>query len=264
MKKAGKLAFIFTIFIIASCSGVTVENPREDLYVTPGSNAQTSFRVINRTNQSQQMTVYQTDYSFKSDGSNEFLSPGSHPRSNAEWLNFSPRQFTIKPGMKMNIDVSVNVPNKQLTGSYWSILMVEYIDSGNNNPNADDINDQTGLTVKRRQGIQIRTHFSGTGEMKARYFNQQIRSENGKLFFDVDMENIGTLYFSGNFWIEFFDSRGKSVSKVSLERKSIYPDCSVRFSADVSHLKSGKYTALCVYDTLKNKVFGGKYQIEIP
>jgi hypothetical protein len=78
------------------------------------------------------------------------------------------------------------------------------------------------------------------------------------------MENIGTLYFSGNFWIEFFDSRGKSVSKVSLERKSIYPDCSVRFSADVSHLKSGKYTALCVYDTLKNKVFGGKYQIEIP
>jgi hypothetical protein len=204
--------FLLTLLATANCFAVTVENPRDDLYVTPGSQSQTSFRVINRSGKSQQMTVYQTDYSFKADGTTEFGSPGSHPRSNAEWLSFSPKQFTIEPNAKITINVSANVPDEPLVGTYWSVLMVEYI---------DDPQKQAAVTVKRRQGIQIRTHFSNTGELKARYFNQKIKKANDKTLFEVDMENTGTLFYSGKFWVEFFDNRGKPVEKIEVNRKSV-------------------------------------------
>lgn len=265
MKKIFKPILLLFILVTMSCSAVTVENPREDLYVSPGSSAKTSFRVINRSNKEQQMSVYQTDYSFTADGVNNFASPGTLPRSNANWLRFTPKQFSIQPGAKITIEVSVSVPNAQLSGSYWSVLMVEYVDS-DTNPAENDSKAavKAAIIVKRRQGIQIRTHVSGTGEMKARYFNQNITKRDGKVLFEVDMENIGTLFYSGKFWVELFDQDGYPVDKVTLSSKSIYPGSSCRFSADITNLKKGKYTALCVYDTQSNKVFGGKYQIKIP
>ncbi|MGM0598837.1 MAG: hypothetical protein ACQETH_03360 [Candidatus Rifleibacteriota bacterium] len=265
MAKAFK--FLFIIIFSFSCltaNAVTVENPADDIYISPGGNAETSFRVINRSNKEHQITVYQTDYFFNADGKNEYGSPGQHKRSNADWLEFTPKRFLIQPKSKVAINVTANIPQKSLSGTYWSVLMVEYIDAkateAANTSNADI---QSKVTVKRRTAIQIRTHISGTGEMKARYFNQSIKEIDGERKFFVDMENTGTLYFTGQFYINFFDSKGKPVEKILLGKKSLYPGCSARFSADISHLKKGNYTALCVYDTSGEKVFGGKYQIEI-
>ena len=143
--------------------------------------------------------------------------------------------------------------------------MVEYVDSEQKvDPQNSNEEMRSSIKVKRRQGIQIRTHISGTGDMKARYFNQQVVKKADKVFFEVDLENIGTLFYRGNFWLDIFDEQGQAVDKVTLSEKSIYPGCSARFSADISGLKNGKYTVLCVYDTQSNKVFGGKYQIAIP
>ena len=254
---------IFSLFCL-DANAVTVENPSEDIFVSPGGTAKTSFRVINRTNQEHQITVYQSDYFFEANGKNEFSSPGLLKRSNAGWIDFSPKRFLINPKSKVSIEVSANIPNQPLNGTYWSVLMVEYVDSkatkATSNYNQDM---QSQVTVKRRTAIQIRTHITNTGEMKARYFNQSIKKINGKRIFQVDMENTGSLYFTGKFWIDFYNSQGKPIEKIVLDKKSLYPDCSVRFSADISNLQKGKYTALCIYDTSEEKVFGGKYQIEI-
>jgi uncharacterized protein (DUF2147 family) len=265
MPKALKvfLIFIFSISCL-TVNAVTVENPSDDIYISPGGSAETSFRVINRSNKEHQISVYQTDYFFEANGTNQFGSPGLHQRSNANWLEFTPKRFFIQPKSKVAIKVTANVPQKPLSGTYWSVLMVEYIDAkateAANSSNADI---QSKVTIKRRTAIQIRTHISGTGEMKARYFNQSIKEIDGERKFFVDMENTGTLYFTGQFYINFFDSKGKPVEKILLGKKSLYPGCSARFSANISQLKKGKYTALCVYDTSEEKVFGGKYQIEI-
>ena len=257
------LIFIFSISSLPAYS-VTVENPSDDIYISPGGTAETSFRVINRTNKEHQITVYQTDYFFDAAGNNEFGSPGLLKRSNANWLDFTPKRFLIQPKSKATIKVTANIPSSPLSGTYWSVLMVEYLDAkateAANSSNADM---QSKVKIKRRTAIQVRTHITNTGEMKARYFNQAIKEVDGKRKFFVDMENTGTLYFTGQFYINFFDSTGKPVKKILVNKKSLYPGCSVRFVADISQLQKGKYTALCVYDTSGEKVFGGKYQIEI-
>lgn len=254
---------LFSFILPFSCLAVTVENPRADLYVSPGSNAEAKFNVINRSNHAQTMKVSQSDYTFKADGSNEFAQPGTIARSNAKWIKFSPESFTIKPNTTIEIVLQIHVPNQKMTGTYWSMLMVEYVDQNSLNTakTTDDLN--SGVQVIRRQGVQVRTHITGTGEKKARFLNKNIVKKNGKTFFEIDLENTGTLFYRGDFWVELFNQEGYPIGKVEQPMRGVYPDCSIRYSVDISQFKKGNYTALCVYDTRSNKVFGGKYQVEI-
>lgn len=258
--------FLILLFCLVSsfCMAITVENPRADLYVSPGSITHTKFNVRNDSSKAQKIDISVADYFFKADGTNEFSPPGTKERSNATWLSYSPENFIIPPGTNVEIIVNVRVPDRPMIGTYWSILLVEYSDPV---PERETSRPEEELTstirVVRRQGIQIRSHFSGTGEMKARFFNKNLEKKSGKTFFSVDLENTGTLFYRGDFWIELFNQEGYPMGKLESPSRSVYPGCSVRFSTDVSHLKKGKYTALCVYDTRSNKVFGGKYQLEI-
>ncbi len=260
-----KIVTALTLFLLSAviCHAVTVENPRQDLYISPGSTAVTKFNVINRSNKEETMKVYQTDYEHKADGSNSFPHPGSHERSNAKWLKFSPEQFTIKPGAMIEINVQVNVPNEPLSGTYWSLLMVEYVNSSSTTAKTGS-ELESGINVKRRQGVHVRTHVTGTGEKAAKFTNKQLRKENGENLFEVDLENTGQVFYRGNFWVELFNQEGYPIRKINLPPRGVYPGCSVRFSAKLTGVKKGRYTALCVFDTLSNKVFGGKYQLDIP
>ncbi len=258
------LLVLFQLFTAFTCHAVTVENPRDDIYVSPGGTAQTKFNVVNRSNRPQSMKVILSDYKFKADGTNEFPPAGSSERSNAGWLKFAPESFTIMPGTTVEINVQITAPNKPLEGTYWRMLMVEYVDQQDANKRNTEGEIVSGIRVIRRQGVQLRTHITGTGEKKARLFNKNITRKNDRLFFEIDLENTGTLFYRGDFWVELFNQEGYPAGKVQLAPMGVYPGCSVRFVADISQFKKGKYTALCVFDTRSNKVFGGKYQVEIP
>lgn len=257
-------SILFLLVLIPQiCSAVTVTNPRKDLYVSPGSSSQTSIKVINESKTEERMKVYQSDYLHQADGSNNFADPGTLERSNAKWIKFSPDYFTIKPGQVIEINIQVTVPKEKLEGSYWSMLMVEYVDK-EEPVHIGEAELLTSTKIIKRQAVHIRTHITGTGVMKAVFLNKKVEKKNGKTTFELDLKNTGNVFYRGDFWVELFNKEGYPIGKIQLLPRGVYPDCSTRFVADVSQIKKGSYTALCVFDTRSQKVFGGKYQIDIP
>lgn len=257
---------VFAIFVLmySSCNAFVVENTTHDFISSPGNSIQSVFWVQNPSSTIKKMSIYQTDYTQKPDGSIEFGKTGQSERSNAEWITFSPNQFSIAPSGKIEVKITIQIPNKSLSGTYWSMIMVEeeppptvFTSDG-----TGDI--VTGVKAFVRQAIQVRTSITGTGEMKAKLFNQKVYKGNEKSMFEVMIENTGTLFFRGDFWVELFNSEGYPIGKTKVVRQGVYPGMKEKLTTDISFAKSGKYTALCVYDTQSTKVFGAKYQIIIP
>ena len=54
--------------------------------VEPGGQAEGTITLRNGSDKPGEVRIYQTDYSFKADGTNDFGDPGSVKRSNAAWI----------------------------------------------------------------------------------------------------------------------------------------------------------------------------------
>ena len=105
-----------------------------DKEAKPGERYDGVITVKNDSDDPQEVKVYQSDYLFACDGTNNYADPGTLARSNANWVTFTPSFFTVPPRSTATVNYTVQVPvdsaTKKLIGSYWSILMVEGIAKG--------------------------------------------------------------------------------------------------------------------------------------
>ena len=75
----------------------------QDKDALPGDVYTGTIVIRNDTNEPQEAKVYQTDYTFQFNGTNNYGEPGLLPRSNAKWIAFSPGRgyidglFVIRP-----------------------------------------------------------------------------------------------------------------------------------------------------------------------
>lgn len=226
---------------------------------------QTYKGVITLTNDDKEpaeVTIYQTDYFFQSDGSNSYGEPGTMPRSNAKWITFSPQMVRIPPNGASTVNYTLRVPyDSTLTGTYWSLLMVEEI------PRADTLADlrknQARITQKVRYGIQIVTQIGETGEPKVA-FNEPnlILGEQQERTLQVAVENTGNRWIVPTSRIELYDLEGKYVGRFEGEKKRIFPGTSVSLRIDLNKAPHGQFKALVVLDSGEQNVFGAKYNLQ--
>ncbi|MCX6135162.1 MAG: hypothetical protein NTU47_15230 [Ignavibacteriales bacterium] len=180
------------------------------------------INVRNDTNEPQEVKVYQTDYMFFRDGTNNYADPGTVARSNAKWIAFSPSYSTVPPQSTISINYTVTIPEEtattKLVGSYWSMLMVEGIAKGSAESavNKDPKKSQMGIRQTIRYGIQIATHIAQTGIKKINFMDTKLLpDEGGKRILQVDIENSGELWSRPDVYVELFDNKGVSKGKFS-------------------------------------------------
>ena len=70
----------------------------------PGDTYSGTIIVHNGGDEIEDVKIYQTDFSFASDGSNYYGDPSTLPRSNAGWISFSPKQTTVQTREKATIN----------------------------------------------------------------------------------------------------------------------------------------------------------------
>ncbi|MGH2569281.1 MAG: hypothetical protein ACRDGA_13165, partial [Bacteroidota bacterium] len=94
----------------------------QDREARPGERYEGVIVVKNDTDEPQEAKVYQTDYLFSYTGTNDYAEAGSHERSNARWVTFSPSYITLPPQGTIAVNFTVAVPseaeNKKLVGTY--------------------------------------------------------------------------------------------------------------------------------------------------
>jgi hypothetical protein len=225
--------------------------------------------VKNDSDDPQEVKVYQTDYLFACDGTNNYADPGTTARSNAPWVSFSPSYLTIPPRSTATINYTVQVPldapNKKLVGSYWSMLMIEGIAKGSAESAAQKNNDkpQMGIRQTIRYGIQVATHIAQTGTKKIDFLDaKMVTKDDGKKFLQVDIGNSGEVWVRPTMYVELFDDKGVSKGKFPGIAYRLYPGTSVRQMIDLSSVQKGSYKALVVVDAGGEEAYAAEYKLK--
>jgi len=262
---------IFFIPILASCLTAQVSiigELSQDKDALPGDVYTGTIVIRNDTNEPQEAKVYQTDYTFQFNGTNNYGEPGVIPRSNAKWIAFSPAYVTLPPQGTMAVNFTVTVPKdtaKKLIGTYWSMLMIEGIQKGSaeSSVRPKDAKAQMGIMQTIRYGIQIATTIVKTGTKKVQFVGHDvIKKEDGKRILQIDIENTGEIAMRPDVYVELFNEQGVSLGKYPGVKYRIYPGTSVRQSIDVSSVAQGTYKALIVVDAGSDDVFGAQYALK--
>jgi hypothetical protein len=232
-----------------------------------GQTYRSTILLSNRELEPQEVKLYQTDYVFFCDGTTQYGQPGKLQRSNADWITFSPSRLTIPPQGQSVVNYTIEVPDdSSLTGTYWSMLMVELIGKGSPESALPPKEGEIRLGVRQivRYGTQIVTHIGDTGTPKPRFIGTKLlaENENGRIL-QIDLENDGDRWMQPRLWAEVFDEKGRSMGKFEGGTKRVYPGTSVRFQLDLSDVPQGKYKALVVGDAGGDQVFGATYTLKI-
>ena len=271
VKKAQYLKFIlFLVSILLLMAtqveaGVAVGELSHEKNAQIDETYQGTIFINNNDNEPQEVKIYQTDYLFFSDGTNIYGEPGKDPRSNANWITFSPKRLTIPPKETSTVNYTVNVPDdKSLVGTYWSMLMVEGISKSSPETVTEEKGKvQLGIRTVIRYGIQLVTHIGNTGNRELKFTGANLLAkESGGRILQIDLENTGERWLVPFLRVELYDEDGNYIGRFESSKMRIYPGTSVCHKIDLSSLPGGKYKALVVADNEDEYVFGAQYTLK--
>lgn len=232
--------------------------------LTVGGSASGSIVILNPGSKPETVRIYQTDYMFYADGKNEFGKPGSAPRSNASWITYSPNQLVVPAGGRAEVSYQISVPNdKDLRGTYWSVIMVEPVpESALEPPSPKKGQIAVGIQSVFRYAVQVITNIGDTGTRALEFADKKLEVKDGKTCLVLDVKNTGERWLVPEVYVDLFGKSGQ-LGRYPGGRHRIFPGCSVRYTVDLGTLKPGKYSALVIADCGEEKVFGARYTLEV-
>ncbi len=242
------------LFTTPAFSSIVVVNGLTHIHeVSKGQIVRGQIEIQNAGFENRAVRVYKKDYLFSHEGEVYYNEPGSNLRSNANWIDFSPSYLELEPQQKTVINYEVTIPEgEELTGSYWSVLMVEGI-----LPISPEL-PQNGLNISTvmRYAVQIATNLEDSGKNNLEFVEAKLDRVDGNRVGSIALVNSGERLLVPEVSIELFNSEGKSVSVVKAPKKKIYPGTSTRFYLDLADLPKGQYQAIVLADCSEEDVFG--------
>ncbi|MCX6321329.1 MAG: hypothetical protein NTX93_05905 [Bacteroidia bacterium] len=224
----------------------------------PGDVIKGEIRIHNNDSIDQEVKVYQTDLLYNLQENTFYDEPGSHNRSNALWIQFSPKSVILKANEVRIIQYEMTLPLiDTLKGTYWSVLMVEGVVPIDPNQKGD-----LSIRTVTRYAIQVVTEMADKGKGSLKFLEPTLVKEGDKLFLAIDLVNNGEHYIAPEVSIELFDEKGTSVKVITATRKGLYPSTSTRFSFDLEGIPGGKtYQVMIVAAGQEDDVFGLEYKL---
>lgn len=252
---------LFTLLPLSIFASVEVIGSLKQVFNSnPGEVVKGQIKIQNNDPTDQEVRIYQTDFLFNSKDQTFYDEPGNVKRSNAGWINYSPKTVVLKSKESRMVDFEITVPKgDSIIGSYWSIIMVEGVEP-------IDPNQQGDLSIRTatRYAVQVVNEINDKGKGLLKFAEPTlVKSEDGKkLFLAVDIQNEGEHYISPEVSMELYDSAGNLVKKITAPKRGLYPTTSTRFKLDLEGIPSKKtYSAMIVAAGADDDVFGLEYTL---
>lgn len=256
-------AFIFLFMLLPLSIFASVEvigSLKQVFNSNPGEVVKGQIKIQNNDPTDQEVRIYQTDFLFNSKDQTFYDEPGQFKRSNAGWINYSPKTVVLKSKESRMVDFEITVPKgDSIIGSYWSVIMVEGVEPIDPNQKGD-----LSIRTATRYAVQIVNEINEHGKGLLKFADPTlVKSEDGKkLFLAVDIQNEGEHYISPEVSMELYDSAGNLVKKITAPKRGLYPTTSTRFKLDLEGIPSKKtYSAMIVAAGSDDDVFGLEYTL---
>ena len=265
----GSLVCLYLALVIglasAHAGAIVVGNLVRTAAVKPGDTFEGVVFLKNPDMNSADVRLFQTDYITKADGTSDYGEAGHTPRSNAEWITVSPTRVRLAGGETRPVRYKGRVPaNAKLTGTYWSMLMVEpLVAAPSTAPQSQPNKLAVALQPNIRFGIQLVTEVGKDAKSSLQVQDKRLVYSTEKRSLELDIANNGEHLLVPNMSVELFDKSGATVGRFDAGRARVYPDCAVRAKVDLTDIPSGKYAAMVLLDSGDAQVLGAQYDLEI-
>jgi hypothetical protein len=235
----------------------------EEHQAVPGETYTGRIVISNTSTAPQTVRIYQTDYSFASDGTSNFADPGTSPRSNAAWVTPQSQQVVVPPRAEVTVPYSVKVPaSDSLVGTYWSAIMVAGAESAPSSGSSAAGNAQVGIGAIIRYAVQVSTQIGNTGTRAVLFKNAMAtRTPSGEAGLRLDIISSGTRATRPVLSVELYDDKGVVKGKDKAERGLLYPGTSLRQEFHFGALPPGTYKAVVFADTGDKKILATQFTI---
>ena len=271
-----KKNFLQVLFVLSLCFFLVpavsaqvnvVGSLTRQMTLSPGEEAQGHVIVHNQSNENRMVRAYLTDYQSFANGTVIYGEAGNLPRSNAGWVHVVPGELVVPAGGNASFHFIVRVPgDNTLTGTYWSMLMIEPVALETLAPPPARVGRRTALCIRTvtRTGLHVTTDIGETGLRAMRFVSKKIERVAGKLFLSLDVENTGERRLGLTVWAELFDAEGLFIGRFDAGRRGLYPGSSARLRVPLSGVPPGRHLAVIVADNGDEHVFGARYELEVP
>jgi len=250
----------FLFFSSAAFASVEVVGSlKQSFAVNPGESIKSTIRIQNSDSTQQEVRIYQTDLLYNFQDQTFYDEPGTNRRSNATWIDYSPKTVVLAAKESRNIEIEIKIPaSDTLKGTYWSIIMVEGVSPINPNQTGD-----LSIRTVTRYAVQMITEMNVKGLGSLRFMPPTLlQTEEQAVFLAVDLENNGEHYISPELKMELYDENGELVKTIVMPKKGLYPFTSTRFRLNLEGVPSKKtYNAMIVAAGQDEDVFGLEYTL---
>ncbi len=245
---------LFSFSNIIILNGLTHENVSRS-----GESYRGTIQVQNAASVAKSVRIYQRDYWFSYTGENKHDPAGTLERSNAKWITFTPELIDIGPNEIITVNFEVKVPELPLSGTYWSVLMVEGIVPPDTSRTSGGVTINTAI----RYAVQVISHIGTTGIRDIQFLGMEIGKQEEIALLHVAIENTGERLLRPEISLELFDEEGQSAGIFVADQKKIYPGTSTMASFRLEGIEPGNYTGVLVADCDEDYVFGTNVSFEI-
>jgi hypothetical protein len=239
---------------IVVLNGLTHENQ-----VLPGESYRSTIQIQNVSDKNRSVRVYQRDYWFSYTGESKHDPAGTSERSNAGWISFHPELLDLGPNETATVNFEVNVPGESLSGTYWSVIMVEGIVPPDTTGHSGGVTINTAI----RYAVQIVTNIGETGTSDIHFLGMELGKEEQTTLLHVALENTGERLLRPELALELFDEAGNSLGIVKAEKRKTFPGTSVMITLRLEGIKPGNYNGVLVADCDDDHVFGTNVSFEL-
>ncbi len=232
-----------------------------DVNLPPGGSFTGAFEVINSSDQPREFTVELKDYDRNIEGGLVLLNPGTHPRSLAKFLSFTPAQFALAPKQKQQITFKIEIPATE-RGPHWAAFAITSPapSSGAQPPPPPGQQPSIPVTIGTAEQFVVKIrHTDPTNAVnRGRIVSvQALLPERDKpLRIVVEYENTGTTFQIAKTQLRIVNAKGEIVVQKRAEDMALLPGGKQRLEIPVTEkLPSGTYLALVIID------FGGDFLV---
>ena len=247
---------LFTLLIVVNTvlGGVAVLNGlAHEFTVTPGNTYHGKIELQNASGSAQVVTLYQADMTTLYTGETFYTDSITNSRSNISWIKINNLNTTLESEEKSSIEFEITVPNSDsLSGTYWSVIMVEPRDPIHVQQNKSGYSVQS----KIRYAIQIVCNIGETGTTDLKFLNISQERYNDKHYLEIDVENSGQVLIKPTLSLELFDVQGNSPPIIKTEKQRIFPKSSKRYIIEINGIKPGIYQGILIADCATDDLFG--------
>ena len=186
----------------------------------PGVPFEIELAAVNRGNDPVEMNVEITDFWYNEKNEKVFSSPGTSPRSAANWIQFVPERFQI-PAQGTQKMKAIVTPPADASGGYYAVLFVESkpVQTG------DKTRDGKTVFARVRVGSLVLLTAQTTAQYRIELSNLKLvpPAANQGLDVSVEIANTGNTHVFPVGRLAVLDAKRKLVAKAEGEMMRLLP-----------------------------------------